>query len=83
VTFTRARRFGRGGATAQEATDLNVGRIVDGGCMTELSAQVIAGYDAPFLDESFKADARQFPMPTSPDDPAVPANRAAWVSLGR
>src|SRR5262249_6396398 len=29
--------------------------------------------------------ARVFPtlVPTSPDDPAVPANRAAWEALGR
>ncbi|HEY2448141.1 MAG TPA: haloalkane dehalogenase, partial [Mycobacterium sp.] len=36
-----------------------------------------------FPDDSFKAGARQFPMlvPTSPDDPAAPANRAAWAAL--
>lgn len=70
---------------SQETPVLNVGRIVDGGCQTDLSSDVIAAYDAPFPDESFKAGARQFPMlvPTDPSDPAAPANRAAWDALGR
>lgn len=36
-----------------------------------------AGYDAPFPDKRFQAGARAFPrlVPTSPDDPAIPANR--------
>jgi haloalkane dehalogenase len=44
---------------------------------------VIAAYDAPFPDESYKEGARQFPVlvPASPDDPASDANRAAWESL--
>ena len=51
---------------------LNVGRIVNGGCVSDLSAEVIAAYDAPFPDESFKAGARQFPLlvPITPEDPA-------------
>ena len=69
---------------SQEAPDFNVGRIVQGGCQTRpLPAEVVAAYDAPFPDDSSKAGARQFPMlvPTSPDDPAGPANRAAWKVL--
>ena len=69
---------------SQEAPQLKVGEIVNGGCRTALSGDVINAYNAPFPDESFKAGARQFPMlvPTSPDDPAAPANRAAWAALG-
>jgi haloalkane dehalogenase len=65
--------------------NFHVGGIVKGGCATDLSADVVAAYDAPFPDNSFKAGARQFPMlvPTSPDDPASAANRAAWESLRR
>lgn len=68
---------------SQEAEDFTVGRIVDGGCTTALSDDVVAAYDAPFPDDRFKAGARQFPMlvPTSPDDPAAEANRRAWDSL--
>ena len=38
---------------------------------------------APFPDQTFTEGARQFPtlVPISPDDPATPANRAAWEVL--
>jgi len=68
---------------SQEVPELPVGRIVNGGCTTDLSEDVIAAYDAPFPDETYKEGARQFPtlVPTSPDDPEAPANRAAWEVL--
>ncbi|MBZ2190123.1 haloalkane dehalogenase [Alcanivorax sp. JB21] len=61
------------------------GNIIQGATATALSAEVIAGYDAPFPDESYKEGARQFPtlVPTSPEDPASAANRAAWEVLKR
>lgn len=70
---------------SQETPEFPVGHIVDGGCVSSLPPDVIAAYDAPFPDDSYKAGARQFPLlvPTSPDDPAAPANRAAWEVLGR
>lgn len=70
---------------SQETPDFPAGQIVNAACVSDLSPEVIAGYDAPFPDDSYKAGARQFPMlvPTSPDDPAAPANRAAWEVLGR
>ena len=73
---------------SQEVPQMPIGRIVDGGCTTSLSPEVVAAYDAPFPDESYKEGARQFPLlvPTSPDDPEAPANRAAWevlASFGR
>src|SRR6058998_1718429 len=70
---------------SQETPELPVGRIVQAGCVTELAAEVIAVYDAPFPDERYKAGARRFPLlvPTSPDDPAAPANRRAWEVLRR
>ena len=68
---------------SQEVPEFPTGRIVNGGCTTELTDDVIAGYDAPFPDESYKEGARQFPLlvPTSPDDPASEANREAWIVL--
>ena len=53
------------------------------GCATQLGAEVVAAYDAPFPDDTYKAGARQFPtlVPTSPDDPATAANRKAWETL--
>ena len=68
---------------SQETPVFHVGGIVKGGCATELAPGVVAAYDAPFPDDSFTAGARRFPMlvPTSPDDPAAPANRRAWEAL--
>jgi haloalkane dehalogenase len=68
---------------SQETRDFAVGKIVNGGCTTDLAPEVIAAYDAPFPDESYKEGARQFPLlvPTSPDDPAAGPNRAAWDAL--
>jgi haloalkane dehalogenase len=70
---------------SQEVPEFPVGAIVNGGCTSELSQDVIAAYDAPFPDETYKEGARQFPLlvPTRPDDPASDANRAAWTNLER
>jgi haloalkane dehalogenase len=70
---------------SQETPELRIGRIVNGGCVADLAPEVVAAYDAPFPDETYKQGARQFPLlvPTSPDDPAAPANRTAWESLGQ
>jgi len=40
-------------------------------------------YDAPFPDDSYMAGARRFPglVPIFPDDPELPAQRAAWEVL--
>ncbi|WP_249523022.1 haloalkane dehalogenase [Modestobacter marinus] len=64
-------------------TDMKVGRIVSNGTATEMAPEVVAAYDAPFPDGRYKAGARVFPslVPTSPDDPAAEANRAAWGVL--
>jgi len=68
---------------SQETPTFPVGGIINGGCTTDLPPEVIAAYDAPFPDEAYKEAARQFPalVPTSPEDPEGPANRAAWEVL--
>ena len=65
------------------APELSVSRLVQSGCQTRLSSQVLAAYDAPFPDESYLAGPRAMPglVPTTPDDPASAANRAAWERL--
>jgi haloalkane dehalogenase len=70
---------------SQETPQFPVGRIIGGGCATPIDEAVVAGYDAPFPDETYKEGARQFPVlvPTRPDDPAADANRRAWESLSR
>jgi len=57
-----------------------IGRIVQAGTVSELSPDIVAAYDAPFPDATYKAGTRAFPklVPTTPQDPAAPANRAAW-----
>lgn len=68
---------------ARETDHFPVGAIINGGCTTELTPEVIAAYDAPFPDDSFSAGARSMPalVPTTVDDPAHDANVAAWKSL--
>jgi haloalkane dehalogenase len=67
----------------EKAEHLDVARFVQSGCRTTLSARARAAYDAPFPDESFSAGPRAMPtiVPTTPDDPASAANRAAWQAL--
>lgn len=69
---------------SQETPNFHVGGIIRGGCKTELSPEVVDGYNAPFPDDIYKEGARQLPLlvPTRPDDPASDANRAAWKVLG-
>jgi haloalkane dehalogenase len=57
--------------------------MINAATTTDLSSEVIAGYDAPFPDDSYKAGARIFPtlVPTSPEDPASADNVAAWTVL--
>ncbi|MPY81850.1 MAG: alpha/beta fold hydrolase [Actinophytocola sp.] len=67
----------------EKAEKLDIGRFVTSGCQRPVSDDVVTGYDAPFPEESFKAGPRAMPtlVPTSPDDPATEANRAAWQTL--
>jgi haloalkane dehalogenase len=70
---------------ATTSPKFDVGRVITGACTTPLPPEVVAAYDAPFPDDSYKAGARAFPalVPTRPDDPAAAANRAAWEVLAR
>jgi haloalkane dehalogenase len=68
---------------SQEVDPFPAGTIVNFGCTTDLTIEVVAAYDAPFPDSTYVAGARQFPLlvPIDPDDPAADANRAAWKVL--
>lgn len=68
---------------AHSVPELPVGKIIDMGTTTELSPDVIAGYDAPYPDESYKAGARAFPalVPMAADDPESLLNVKAWQKL--
>jgi haloalkane dehalogenase len=67
----------------QGLASLDIGRFVQGGCRRQMSDAARAAYDAPFPDDTYCAAPRAMPglVPTSPDDPAAPANRSAWAQL--
>jgi haloalkane dehalogenase len=68
---------------ATETPVFPIGTIVSGGCATKLSDEVVAAYDAPFPNDTYKAGARAFPplVPISADDPAHDDNVKAWEIL--
>lgn len=68
---------------SQEVPELPIGFILQGATTTDLPDDVVAAYEAPFPDETYKEGARAFPalVPTSPDDPESAANREAWTAL--
>ncbi len=70
---------------SQTVPEFPAGQVLQMGTVRELPPEVIRAYEAPFPDERYTAGARVFPalVPITPDDPAVPANRAAWQALTR
>ncbi|MGB5326427.1 MAG: haloalkane dehalogenase [Pseudomonadales bacterium] len=68
---------------SQTTPDFDSGKIISRAVTCELDAAVIAAYNAPFPDDSYKAGARQFPtlVPASVEDPERDANLAAWEIL--
>ena len=72
---------------ALRSPDLPVGRIIRSGLAhgDQLPPDVLAAYEAPFPDATFKAGARAFPalVPTEPDQPgAAEMRRAREVLAG-
>jgi haloalkane dehalogenase len=59
------------------------GEMVDDGTRKKLDPDIIAAFDAPYIDETYKTGPRRFPMilPISPDMDSVPENLAAWKTL--
>ncbi|NVM44503.1 MAG: haloalkane dehalogenase [Candidatus Lokiarchaeota archaeon] len=70
---------------SRTADKFDVGRIVQGGTIKNLSRDVIKAYDAPFPDDSFKAGARIMPslVPISKDDPEHLTNKKAIEQFGK
>jgi haloalkane dehalogenase len=68
---------------SQQTPVFRASEIIQSASVNEVPHEVGAAYDAPFPDERYQAGARQFPLliPTSPNDPATLANRAAWEVL--
>ena len=72
-------------AYSKKANPFPVGQIIQRATVAHLPDEVIADYDAPFPDESFKAGAKIFPslVPSSPDDPQSLPNQNAWAILSK
>jgi len=68
-----------------EVPDFDVGAIIAMGCEAPLAEDVIAAYNAPFPDDTYKEGARIFPslVPITPDDLAANVNREAWNILSK
>jgi haloalkane dehalogenase len=49
--------------------DVPVGMLIRGGCKNDPGDEVVAAYDAPYIEPAAKAGARAFPLilPTTPD----------------
>lgn len=70
---------------SRTSPDFHIGGIIKGACANPISDAVIAAYDAPFPDDTYKAGARIFPslVPITPDDPDAEANKKAWQVLSQ
>ena len=67
----------------RDQEELEVGKVVQLGSASELLEDVVAAYDAPFPDESYRSGVRAFPelVPTAPDQADARANGRAWQFL--
>jgi len=72
-------------AFAERNPDLPIGFVIQGATKTELPAEVIAAYEAPFPSPESKAGAAQFPLlvPTDESAPGAAEMRALAEALSR
>lgn len=79
--------FMRWRAFVERTPDLPIGLIIRGGCVRggEIPEEVIAAYEAPFPDASYKAGAVAWPLmvPITPEDPVAHEMRIARKALSR
>ncbi len=68
---------------AEHAPDLPVGFIIRGATKSQPSQEILAAYEAPFPDATYKAGAAKFPLlvPVAPEDEAAPAMRRTREAL--
>jgi haloalkane dehalogenase len=71
---------------AERVPDLPIKRIIQSGMAhgDQIAPEVLAAYDAPFPDRTYKAGAKAFPalVPTRPDQPGAAEMRRAREALG-
>jgi haloalkane dehalogenase len=70
---------------AERNPDLPIGFVIQGATTTELSEEVLGGYEAPFPTPESKAGAAQFPLivPMAEDQPGAAEMRAVADELSR
>ncbi len=70
-------------AFASRSNDMNIGQVLQNATVAELPPAVVAAYDAPFPDPTYKGGALQFPhlVPVSEDAEALPHMRRAAEAL--
>jgi haloalkane dehalogenase len=70
---------------AERNPDLPIGFVIQGATATEVSEDVLRGYEAPFPSAESKAGAAQFPLlvPTADDQPGAAEMRAVADALSR
>jgi len=70
---------------SQKSPKFDIGTVLQKATVSELSPEVVAAYDAPFPDDTYKAGARIFPtlVPITADAPEAMNNKMAWGKLIR
>src|SRR6202000_146158 len=65
------------------AEEVPVGMLIRGGCKHDPGDEVIAAYEAPYIDAESKAGPRAFPLilPTEPDAPGAAEGKAVADAL--
>ncbi|MFJ4467749.1 haloalkane dehalogenase [Streptomyces sp. NPDC089424] len=69
--------------TIENTPGLRVSALIADLAQSPLPPAVLAAYDAPFPDDSYKAGPRAMPglVPVSPDHPTAPASLQIWETL--
>jgi haloalkane dehalogenase len=67
----------------ERTEDLPIGMLIQNACATDVPAEVIAAYEAPFPTPESKAGARAFPLmlPLKPDDPGAEVGQQVAEAL--
>jgi haloalkane dehalogenase len=67
----------------RSSDEVPVGMLVRGGCKNDPGDEVIAAYEAPYIDGASKAGTRAFPLilPTEPDAPGAAEGKAVADAL--
>ena len=68
---------------SQTTPNFDVGKVIQKATVTDLSPEIVAAYNAPFPDESYKAGAKIFPslVPFGGENPECLINRKVWLFL--